>query len=318
MTPAPLVSVVMPAFNAEHTISPAIASVLAQTVAELEVIVVDDGSSDRTVEAASTTGDDRVKVISQANAGAAAARNTGLAASAGRYVAFLDADDLWLRFKLERQLAFLASRPEVKAVQSGVFYVDDGLNVLSVRRCSPWVDRVVDTLMFRNLPAFPSTVVFVREALEGIGGFDPSLVILEDWSLAVEAARVCNLESVVEPLALYRVHGGNRSQDLGIHIEPGFRVLRRVFGDPGLPAHDRARKRDVYARFFMMRAGGAFGNGQWREWARWTARARRSGSSYNLVYAEPPDQTPPARALTPRRGFGSTRADRPGGRERCR
>lgn len=273
--PAPLVSVVVPAFNAERTISATLASVLAQTVQELEVVVVDDGSSDRTAQVARRTPDARVKVISQPKAGAAAARNTGLAASIAHYVAFLDADDLWLRFKLERQLAFLSTRPEVKALQSGVFYVDDNLNVLSVRRCSPWGDRLLDTLMFKNLPAFPSTVVFVREALESIGGFDPSLVILEDWSLAVEAARTCALESIEEPLALYRVHGGNRSQDLGIHIDPGFRVLKRVFGDPTLPEHVRAHEQEVYARFFMMLAGGAFRNGQWDQWVRWTARAVR-------------------------------------------
>ena len=269
----PLVSVVVPAYNAEQTVAATIRSILSQTVQDFDAIVVDDGSADRTAEVAAAVGDPRVRVIGQDNAGAAAARNTGLAAAEGRYVAFLDADDLWLPRKLERQLSVLEQRPEVKAVQSGVLYVDDALTVLSVRACVPWDDRVSDTLMFRNMPAFPSTVVFLRDALEALGGFDPSLVILEDWDLAVRAAMSCNLESVEEPLALYRVHPGNRSRDLGIHVEPGYRVLGRVFADPKLPARVRAQERQIYGRFFTMLAGGAFQNRQWSELTRWGLRA---------------------------------------------
>ena len=294
---SPLVSVVVPAYNAERTVAATLGSVLSQTVKQIDVIVVDDGSHDRTAEVADATGDPRVRVLSQGNAGAAAARNTGLAAAEGRYVAFVDADDLWLPRKLERQLAVLEGRSDVTAVQSGVLYVDDALTVLSVRACVPWKDRVLDTLMFRNLPAFPSTVVFLREALEELGGFDPSLVILEDWSLAVEAAMRCNLESVEEPLALYRVHPGNRSRDLGIHVEPGHRVLARVFADPNLPRHVRDRKSQVYARFFAMLSGGALQNRQWPDVARWGAKAALTDPR-TLLYMV----ARPARRIRRRRG----------------
>jgi hypothetical protein len=158
-------------------------------------------------------------------------------------------------------------------VQSGVIYVDDGLRTLSVRRCDDWKDPVLDTLYFRNLPAFPSTVVFTREKLLERGGFDSSLVILEDWDLAIHAARHWGLRSVREPLALYRVHPGNRSRDVSIHVEPGERVLRRVFADPDLPPHVRRKKRSVYARLYLMLAGGAFRARDWVNCARWGARA---------------------------------------------
>jgi glycosyltransferase involved in cell wall biosynthesis len=265
----------MPAYNAARTLRDSVQSVLEQTVRDIEVIVVDDGSTDGTLEAARAIDDPRVTVLSQPNAGVSAARNTGARASRGNYVAFLDSDDLWLPFKLERQLEILDRNPEVHAVQSGVIYVDDRLRTLSVRRCEEWKDPVLDTLCFRNLPAFPSTVVFTREKFSERGGFDPSLVILEDWDLAIHAARHWELRSVPEPLALYRVHQGNRSRDVSIHVEPGERVLQRVFADPELPARVRLKERSVYARFYLMLAGGAFRARDWGNCARWVVRAAR-------------------------------------------
>jgi glycosyltransferase involved in cell wall biosynthesis len=270
---APLVSVVVPAYNAARTLPETVRSVLDQTVRDIEVIVVDDGSTDGTVEAAHAIDDRRVTVMSQPNAGVSAARNTGAQAARGRYVAFLDSDDLWLPHKLERQLEILEREPGVHAVQAGVIFVDDALEPLSVRRCVDWSDPLLDTLYFRNLPAFPSTVVFRREKLLERGGFDTSLVILEDWELAVHAAWHWGLQSVHEPLGLYRFHPGNRSRDVGIHVEPGERVLGRIFADPELPPHIRRKKRSVYARLYLMLAGGSLRARDWRGCARWGARA---------------------------------------------
>src|SRR5688500_7031207 len=106
------VSVVMPAYNAEATIASAMASVRAQTYAGWELIVVDDGSTDRTAEiaAGAAATDKRIRVIRQRNQGVAAARNAAIEAATGRYLAFLDADDLWLPSKLERQLCFMCLR----------------------------------------------------------------------------------------------------------------------------------------------------------------------------------------------------------------
>src|SRR5262249_39213835 len=114
---APLVSVVLPAYNAERTIAASLASIAAQTVTELEVIVVDDGSTDDTIRVAKSTDRGDLRVISQANAGHAAARNTGVSAARGRYVAFLDADDLWLPEKLERQMDEIRRNSRKRALQ---------------------------------------------------------------------------------------------------------------------------------------------------------------------------------------------------------
>jgi glycosyltransferase involved in cell wall biosynthesis len=270
---APLVSVVVPAYNAARTLPETVQSVLDQSMRDIEVIVVDDGSTDETLETARAIDDPRVTVLPQPNGGVSAARNNGARAARGRYVAFLDSDDLWLPHKLERQLEILEREPDVHAVQAGVVFVDDGLQPLSVRPCADWEDPLLDTLYFRNLPAFPSTVIITREKLLERGGFDTSLVILEDWELAVHAAWHWDLRSVHEPLGLYRFHPGNRSRDVSIHVEPGERVLARIFADPELPEHVRRKKRSVYARLYLMLAGGSLRARDWRGCARWGARA---------------------------------------------
>ena len=261
---------------------------LAQTIEDLEVIVVDDGSSDKTAEVVGAITDPRVRLLRQANLGAAAARNAALADARGRWVALLDADDLWLPEKLERQLAALDANPSTTAVQSGVYYVDDSLKVLQVQPCREDQSTLLDFLRFRNLPGAASAWLISRPDIQRAGGFDPELVILEDWDISLKAARYCNAISIAEPLTMVRVHPGNRSRDLDIHIAPGFRVLGKLFSDPELPPEVRAREREIYARFFTMLCGGAFRVRRWRDFAYWGARALRADPRMLLYMAALP------------------------------
>jgi glycosyltransferase involved in cell wall biosynthesis len=271
----PLVSAVVPAYNAARTLRAAVESILLQTVGDIEVIVVDDGSGDDTAGVARAIGDPRVRLVSQANGGASAARNAGIRSARGRYVAFLDADDLWLPNKLARQLALLGSRPDVHAVHCGAAYVDDELRVLSVRPCRPWRDALLDVLLFENLAAFPSTLLATREKLEQ-RGFDTSLVMHEDWDMAIHAARHWRLQPVEPPLTLYRVHRANRSRDVERHLASGLRVLDRAFADPSLPRRIQSRRRTVYARYYTMLAAAALKYGQGRHGVQWTVTAIRT------------------------------------------
>jgi len=269
----PLVSVVIPAMNAAATVAQAVHSVLDQTVQDFEVIVVDDGSSDATADVVASIPDARVHVVRQPNRGAAAARNAGILSARGNWVAFLDADDLWLPHKLEVQLQALAKRPDARAVQSGAYFVDSDRRVLRVRRCFEPRDPMLAFLRFQNMPNVASTWMVERGALISIGMFDASLAILEDWDISVRIARDCNPISISEPLSMYRVHPGNRSRDLGLHVRPGLRVLRKVFEDPDLPLSIRKRKREIYGRFYTMLCGGALRNADWRACAWWGFRA---------------------------------------------
>src|SRR5512140_2808389 len=119
-----LVSVVMPAYNAERTVREAVDSVLSQTGAELELIAVDDGSTDGTLAVLSAIDDPRLVIVSGRNAGAAAARNRGIARARGGTVAFIDADDVWLAGKLAAQLAALSRSPAAAAAFCWVDHVD--------------------------------------------------------------------------------------------------------------------------------------------------------------------------------------------------
>jgi glycosyltransferase involved in cell wall biosynthesis len=250
--------------------------VLRQTATDLEVIIVDDGSTDGTLAVARSIEDPRVAVISQPNGGAAAARNTGIAAARGEWVALLDADDIWLPEKLDRQLATLAANPHASAVQCGVFRVSDDMELLGIDPCHETDDSLEDFLNFRNMPGMMSTLVIRRAKFQEMGGFDTDLEILEEWDMTIKTARYCAVVNMPDLLTLYRVHAGNRSRDLDIHIAPGFTVLRRLFEDPDLPAHIRARERHIYARFYTMLCGGAFKVRRWRDCARWGARALRT------------------------------------------
>lgn len=272
----PLVSVVVPAYNAARTLPATVRSVLGQTMEDLEVIVVDDGSSDDTVAVADSIEDPRLRVVRRENGGASAARNSGIREARGIWVAFLDSDDVWLPTKLDRQLAYVSAHPDVHAVQTGAYFVDDDLEILHVRRCTASRDALWETLLFQNLPSFPSTLMIRRSKLDEIGFFDTRLEILEDWEMAIRASRFCNLQSIEEPLSLYRTHPGNRSLNLDIHIAPGLLVLERLFAEQDLPERVRSGKGLVYAHLYTMLAGGSLKVGRYRDCAGWAFKALRS------------------------------------------
>lgn len=273
VTREPIVSVVIPAFNAAKTIAGTLSSVLAQTLGDFEVVVVDDGSSDGTAQIAASLGDPRIRIITQHNHGAAGARNTGITAARADLVAFVDADDLWLPPKLERQVSLLRADPRAEAVQTAAYFVDDQLRVLSVRPCLDAIDSLARSLRFENLPAFASSVLVRRRCLLEIGMFDPDLVILEDWDLALRLSRRASLRGIEEPLVLYRVHPGNRSRNVGIHIAPGATILQRLFSDPDLPPDIRRMRRRAYGSFYRMLAGGYVNAGSLDISMRWALRA---------------------------------------------
>lgn len=281
----PFVSVVIPAYNAANTLKETVQSVFEQTFQDFEIIIVDDGSKDDTLQTANSIAenDSRVRVISQKNGGAASARNTGIRAAKGEYIALVDADDLWLPHKLERQIEVLENKNsdgnEVFAVQAGAFFVNNDLEVISVRPCVPSKDALLETLLFRNMPSNMSTLVIKRSKFDEIGYFDTELEILEEWDMAIKVARYCNLVSIEEPLSLYRVFEGNRSRNLEIHIKPGFLVLKRLFEDPALPENIKNKKRLIYAHFYTMLSGGCFKINDFRGSVKWGMKAVMSHPS---------------------------------------
>lgn len=271
---APLVSVVVPAYNAAATVGAAVDSVLSQTVSNVEVIVVDDRSTDATAELVEAIPDPRVRLVRRAQNGRqAAARNSGIEVATGEWIAFLDADDIWLPRKLEIQLGRMAAVPNCRACQAAAYLVDEDLNPLQLKHCRPVSNPMLSFLRLQNLPAAASSWIVKRELLDRIGMFDTELPVHEDWDFSLRLTPHANPICIDEPLTLYRQHGGNISLDVQSHVACGLKILGRVFADPGLSDEIRAHKREIYARYYTMLCGGMFRVGRWRACVYWGLRA---------------------------------------------
>jgi glycosyltransferase involved in cell wall biosynthesis len=224
----PLVSVVVPTYNYGRLIGETLDSLRAQTCADWECLVVDDGSTDDTAQVVArfAAEDPRFRYLRQPNQRQAVAKNTGLAAARGRYVQFLDADDFIEDEKLERQAAYLEAHPEVDLVYGGVRYFSDPEareRLYSMEEENqPWMPEVsgrgaevLEPLVRRNIMVINSPLVR-RELVERVGPFDPRLPPAEDWDYwlrcALAGARF-QFEDIPGTLALVRSHPTSSSRD---------------------------------------------------------------------------------------------------------
>jgi glycosyltransferase involved in cell wall biosynthesis len=211
-----LISIMMPAYNAEDYIGDAIDSVLAQSYSNWELIIVNDGSIDRTAEIAAKYTDLRIKVFHQANGGESVARNTALEQVNGEYVAFLDADDLFLPSHLETTVGFLQGHPQYDGVYTDGYYINekgDRLKLLSSRRRGPFSGDIFEE-MVRASDVFgaPVCVVLRHNIIVQHGlNFDPEIVIGPDWDFLTQYSAVAQFGYVTQPTCLYRVHQTNIS-----------------------------------------------------------------------------------------------------------
>ncbi|MEO0737461.1 MAG: glycosyltransferase family 2 protein [Cyanobacteria bacterium J06649_12] len=221
-----LVSVVIPVFNAEKFVGKTISSVLAQTYSELEVLIVDDGSPDRSIEICRQFDDPRIKIIQQANRGLAGARNTGIRHATGDYIALVDADDLWTEDKIEKHVGHLETNPHVGISFSYSRLIDEDDNPTGLKQIPTKVKNITpDYILRRNpigngsSPVFKSKVFQDIEFTDNLHGkeetfyFDESFKRAEDvecWlRIAVETDWAC--EGIPELLTLYRINSGGLS-----------------------------------------------------------------------------------------------------------
>jgi len=264
---APLVSVVIPAYNCALYVAEAVESALGQTFEPHEVIVVDDGSTDGT-RAALAAYETRIRYVHQANQGAAAARNRGLLEARGDLIAFLDADDVWLPEKLEWQVRAMAALPDC-----GLVYTD-GLAIgirgapsgtLVSRRARTWIDEhgtawphlacgdLTPVLWFENCICSSSSVMVRRRCLDETGGFDPALVIAEDYDVWIKIGLRHPIAMVDRDLFRYRWREGSllgpaSERDLRCREGALAVIERHLAAAPGtlLPLIDRHMARDYW------------------------------------------------------------------------
>lgn len=233
----PRVSVVVPTYERADLVGRAVDSALAQTVGDLEVVVVDDGSTDGTREAVEAVADPRVRYLAhETNRGVSAARNTGVEGARGDYVAFLDSDDEWLPRKLERQLAALDDRGDgwvgaycdvATAGLSGAGRLAAAVSETLFRSSAPREGgrELAESLLTMRVFMGPgSTLLVDRDAVIATGGFDEGLSIYEDWDLVLRVLSGGKIAYVDEPLAVTHFTGDAPAE---AYVENDRRYLER-------------------------------------------------------------------------------------------
>ena len=202
------VSVVIPTYNRWPMVGEAVDSVLAQTVSDFELIVVDDGSTDETPRRLPDYGA-RLTVVTQSRRGVAAARNLGARRASGTYLAFLDSDDLWHPRKLGRQLDFMEHNPEVGICQTDEIWIRNGVRVNPRNRHRKPSGDIFRASLELCLMS-PSAVMMRRELFERAGGFDESLAVCEDYDLWLRISKDTPVPLIPEALVTRR--GGHADQ----------------------------------------------------------------------------------------------------------
>jgi len=208
MSNVPMVSVIIPTFNRAAFLREAIDSVLAQTEKDFEIIVVDDGSTDHTRELAADYGR-RIRCFFQPNAGASAARNLGIRHAQGKFIAFLDSDDLWLPKKLSRQIEWMRAHPEIMLCYTGEIWIRRGMRV-NQKKIHAKVGGWIYPLCLPRCIISPSSVFMRRELFNVIGLFDEQLPICEDYDLWLRVTSQFEVGFIPELLMVKR--GGHSDQ----------------------------------------------------------------------------------------------------------
>jgi hypothetical protein len=249
----PQISVIIPTYNRCDLVQQAIDSVLAQTYQDFELIVIDDGSTDGTGDILKVRYGEKIIYVRQENKGGPVARNLGLSIAKGKYIAFLDSDDLWTPEKLARQVPILESNPEVAVVACQAWIIDGkdqklseiplGINTL------PSDFTVENLLMFNRIPAGSSTCLVRRSVLDQVGGFSQDIRFGAEWDLWLRIAQDAKLLIVPEPLDFYRKHRQTLSffpdikhvdDSLADHLTILQRCVNKYPGTIPKPDYDRA------------------------------------------------------------------------------
>lgn len=229
----PLVSVIIPTYNRADLVVQAVESVVNQTYKKIEIVVVDDGSTDNTCEVVKKY-QDKIKYIYQERSERSKARNRGFGCSRGDYVAFLDSDDLWLPTKIEKQVQVLNEEPRVGLVYTNVQFIDrngsahDG----NISWDAPERVALYEDLMTHNvITGTTSSVMVRRTCLEEVGLFDESMNTCEDLDLYRRIARHYKFYKIDLPLVRFRIHAGNTQHNASAMAKGWESIIRKISRD---------------------------------------------------------------------------------------
>jgi glycosyltransferase involved in cell wall biosynthesis len=273
------VSVVIPNCNYAQYVGDAIDSVLAQMYPDIEIIVVDDGSTDASRDVLLNYGDS-IKTISQQNHGVSAARNNGVAASSGEFVAFLDADDLWLPEKIAKQIERFAGEPQPGLVHVGVEEIDADGNSLRKRLEGLEGDIAGELLLLKREGVLGggSGLMVPRAVFDDVGGFDTRLSTSADWDLFYQIARRHAIGFVAEILLRYRLHNSNMRANVAVMEHDMTLAFEKAFANGS-----EEKKSEAYGNLYKTLAGSYFRAGSYGSFLR-TAIESIGYAPGNLAY----------------------------------
>jgi glycosyltransferase involved in cell wall biosynthesis len=234
VTGTPVISVVVPAYNAGATLAATVQSIAEQVPAPMEIIVVDDGSTDDTADVASRLSG--VRLIGRANGGPSAARNAGIAIARGEWIGFADADDTWLPGKLQLQAECAARYPDAILIAGDWVRGAQAPSAARTSSAAPHV-RLFGYRDLLTLNRFQTSTVLVRtEALKRLGGFDASLDGVEDWDMWLRCSRLGPIAKLDVPLVVYRDEPGGYSKNLRRVYATMLLMLDRERRSPAMPS----------------------------------------------------------------------------------
>ena len=270
---ATFASVIITTYNRAHLVTKSIESVLSQTFKEYEIIVVDDGSTDGTKGLLEERYAGKIIYIGKKkNEGLSAARNTGIEASKGKYIAFLDDDDLWLPEKLELQVNLMQKKPFLGLVYCGYYGVNKTGGVL--REVKPTKrGKIFDDILLSNCLGPPSASLVKKEVFAKAGYFDENLSSSEDWDMWLRVSKLYEIDFVNRPLVKYRIHGYSMSKNMLTMEKTTFSVLNKYL--PGISERKSSEEKNnkAYSKNCIILAWNYYQAGDKRSFKRLLYRA---------------------------------------------
>jgi glycosyltransferase involved in cell wall biosynthesis len=250
MADKPLVSVVIATYNMARYLPLAVRSALDQTYKNIEVLVVDDGSTDDTQDVIGSFLDDhRVRYFTQENKGQAAAKNHGVRESKGDYVAFLDADDIWALEKIDLQLPLFLRSETVGVVHARVLYIDETGKELRVADNELFRGRVSGPLLIRNFIGFGTSIV-KKECFDRLGGFKENIRMGVDYDLWLRFSTQYEFDYIDRPLLYYRVWSGQMSNNCKNRYLNGIETMKNFLQEfPGVV--DKRTENEAWAHTYV-------------------------------------------------------------------
>jgi len=238
----PTISVIIPVYNGEKTIKQTVESVLNQTFKDFELLIINDGSQDATLEIIQAINDERIQVFSYQNSGVSASRNRALTKAKGEFISFIDADDLWTPNKLELQLKALQDNPQAAVAYSWSDWIDESGQFLRSGGHITVNGKAYEKLLLRDFIESGSNPLIRKQALDEVGYFEQSVTPAEDWDMWLRLAARYEFVTVEVPQILYRISPNSASFNI-VKMEAGsLKVIERVFAQAPESLQDLKRE----------------------------------------------------------------------------